>query len=190
MHEMPVEENLIAKSRGAEYHYSIAGAIGEPDAFTELLNCLRFATQEDIIYLHINSPGGKLYTAVQIIHAIKDCACLVVGCAEGMVASGASMIFFSCTGLYVQPYCTFIIHDGSSGNVGKVNENLISAHADAKMLSSVYNDVYSPWLTKKEINKVLKGQDLYLTSDQVDKRINKVLEADNDNQEGDEIGQE
>lgn len=172
-----VEEQLVAQSRGTDYHYYLNKELSEPADYVELLSCLKFGAEDDQIFLHINCPGGCLHTTIQIVNAIRDTQATVIAVAEGLVASGASLIFFSCPAMIINKYTTFMLHDGAGGGGGKINENLIAAQHVSNVLKEMYHDIYYPFLSKKEISRILRGQDLYLTSKQVEDRIEKILET-------------
>lgn len=167
--------NVKVEVNGMTYHLYITGVITQPEDFMEEIHILTTAQPNDVIYIHLNTPGGSLPTTINIIQAIRDSQATVVACADGEVSSGGSLIFFSCPNMKVGDYCHFLIHDGSTGNYGKLSENIMAAQHESRLLKKVYEDVYYPFLTKKEISNVLKGQDLYLMSEDLDKRIERAI---------------
>ena len=48
--------------------YYLCGELQDPQYYTELFYTLRTAAETDLIYLHINSPGGDFNTGLQIIN--------------------------------------------------------------------------------------------------------------------------
>ena len=44
--------------------YYICGELKEPQYYTELFYTLRTASETDLIYLHLNSPGGDFNTGL------------------------------------------------------------------------------------------------------------------------------
>ena len=170
-----------------EIHHSIKGTVGDSD-LSGLLTDLREGQPTDVIYLHINTLGGSLDTCLEVIHGIETTQATVIGVAEGAVVSAGSIIFFACHGFIVNPLAYFMIHDGSTGAIGKINENLKSAQFDDKHTKMLYKKVYGGFFTKKEIKKVLAGEDMYLLADEVTERIRKVLE-ENNNSDKDSSGE-
>lgn len=160
------------------YHYNIHGPVGDVEEYSDLLDLLRYVGENDVVYLHLNTPGGYIDTTVDLVHRIKSCQATVVGCADGMVASAGSILFFACNGWEVGEFAQFMLHDGSDGHVGKTNENVVSAKASASRLSSLYRQIYGPFFKGSEIKKVLSGQDLYLTCDEVVGRLEKASEKE------------
>lgn len=161
---------------GVEHHFHLDFEIGEPEDFHDFFTILRQAGKEDIVFLHINSIGGRVTTCIQVLHAINTTEATVVGCAEGDVASCAAFLFFACHAFQVADHCTFLIHNGTGGYMGKPNDNMAQAIAHKKQVKSIIRDTAGPFLTKKELKEVLQGRELYLTSKDVTKRINKVIE--------------
>jgi len=175
---MESESNLRVSPKGIDYHFYLTGEIQEPEAYTDMFDVMSKASPEDTVFLHINTPGGYLYTAIQIIHSIKTCPAAVVGCADGEVSSAGSLIFFGCDGFIVGDYSSFLLHDGSEGIGGKANENVKAAKATAKLLKIVSRDVYGRFFAKKEIKKILAGEDMYLFAEDVAERIEKATKEE------------
>ena len=164
------------QATGITSHFYIHGQIEGSEDYVELLHTLYNATDRDIIILHLNTPGGYLVTAVEIIHAIAQCEGHVVGSADGLVASAGSLIFFACHQFILGEFCEVMLHDGSGGSYGKFNENLKSAEFTSKRLSHIYHTVYGRFLEKDVVQGVLDGKDLYLTATDVEKLIDKAIE--------------
>lgn len=166
-----------AKPLAIEYHFRVYGEIGEVENYIELMETLDSATELDHIYIHINTPGGNLYTAIPLVQAMRDSLASVVTVAEGEVKSAGSIILFAGEYIQVNPHCSFLLHDGSSGEIGKINENAKSANHVSEVIKGLYLDVYQPYFTEEEIVDVLSGKDLYLTSSEVSVRIEAVLNS-------------
>lgn len=157
-------------------HFYINDVIAEPDDYIDLIDALYQGQPNQTIYIHLNTPGGSLGIAMQIINAIRASEATVVGIADGQVASAGSLLLFACPNIGVQPLSYVMMHDGSEGVGGKINENLKQAQFSDKLLRKICHDVYGPFFSKKEIDAVLEGKDLYLTSDEIEERIVKAKE--------------
>lgn len=161
---------------GVEHHFHLDFVIEEPEDFHDFFTILRQAGKEDIVFLHINSPGGRVHTCTQIIHAINTTEATVVGCAEGDVASCAAFIFFSCHVFQVAEHSQFLIHNGEGGYVGKPSDTMSHSVAHNALVKSIVKETSGLFLTKRELKDVLKGRELYLSSKSVTNRINKAIE--------------
>jgi ATP-dependent Clp protease protease subunit len=74
------------------------------------------------IWLHINSPGGDLFTAFAIADQIMQLKTPVYSIAEGLVASAATIVSVVCPKRYVQPNTYMLIHQFRSWFWGKHEE--------------------------------------------------------------------
>lgn len=170
------KDYMRAQANVITYHFYIHGEIGDSEEYVDLLDTLYTASESDIIMLHLNTPGGYLNTAVEIIHAIAQSSGTVITCADGQVASAGSLIFFAGHQFIIGEFCEVMLHDGSGGNIGKINENLKSAQFTAERLSHIYHTVYGRFFSEEEVEDVLNGKDLYLNSEAVEKLIQNKLE--------------
>jgi len=170
------KDYVRANPIGITYHFFIHGEIGDSEEYVDLLDTMYSATGNDIIILHLNTPGGYLNTAVEIVHAIAQTEATVVGSADGQVASAGSLLFFACHSFLLGEFCEVMLHDGSGGAIGKINENLKSAEFTSKRLSHIYHTIYGRFFSQEQVDNVLDGKDLYLTAGDVEKLIEAALE--------------
>lgn len=165
------------------YHFYIHGEIGDSEEYVDLLDTLYTSGETDVIMIHLNTPGGYLNTAVEIIHAIAQCKATVITCADGQVASAGSLIFFAGHTFLIGEFCEVMLHDGSGGNIGKINENLKSAQFTADRLAHIYHTVYGRFFSPVEVEEILNGKDLYLNSSEVEAIIEAYIEKQGEEEE-------
>lgn len=161
-----------------DYHFYINGMIEEAEDYLELIDTLFRAKGTETIYIHLNTPGGSLTTTMQILNAMRASEATVVTIADGEVASAGSLILFTGQHVGVHDFSYVMMHDGSSGNVGKFNENVKAAMFNSQLLRKIYEEVYSPFFSKEEINAVLDGKDMWLTAEEVTERLAKKVEQE------------
>lgn len=169
--------SCVAVPQGTTYHFDLDCDIGFPDQFSDFFTILRQASPDDVVFIHINSPGGSLDTTVQILHSIKQTSATVVTSAEGMVASGAAIIFFSGDAFQVADHCEFLIHTASSGSGGKISDTLSSVNFQVKRIKKLYEDVLGGFLLEEELDWIARGEEFYLNSEEVVERITLFAEA-------------
>ena len=160
------------------YHFYITSEIGDVEHFLELIHTLKTAEPHDTVFIYLNTPGGNLRTTIQLITAMRQTNATIITCLEGEVSSAGTMIFLTGHKYLVNPNCSFMIHNYSGGILGKGQE--IAAHAKfiEKYSRSLLNDIYNDFLTENEIEEVLEGRDIWLTSEQVIERLgNKVKDT-------------
>lgn len=155
-------------------HFYITGPIDDEEDYIDLIDALYNGKPNETIIIHLNTPGGHLDIALQIINAIKVSDAEVITLADGQVASAGSLILFASSQIAIQPYSYVMIHDGSGGPAGKFNENLKQAQFTNKLLTKLYKDIYIPFLSEEEVNQVLEGKDIWMMADELNERIKKI----------------
>jgi ATP-dependent protease ClpP protease subunit len=176
------KDYMRVQAIGITYHFYVHGQIGDSEDYVDLLDTLYTATYSDVVMIHLNTPGGYLNTAVEMIHAMAQCQATVITCADGQVASAGSLIFFAGESMILGEFCEVMLHDGSGGNIGKINENLKSAEFTAQRLSHIYHKIYGKFFEHEEIEAILNGQDLYLNAEEVECIVDRYLEKINKEQ--------
>ena len=129
---------------------------------------MRTATENDAIVIHINSPGGEMFSAIQIMRAMSESPATIIASVEGMCAEVCE----------ISDHSHFMFHTYSSGNWGKGHEQLEQTLADDKWARNLFTSVYKNFLTATEITDVVKGRDLWMDSKEVSKRLearNKIV---------------
>jgi len=153
----------------------ISDSIESPANYAKLCFLLDSATEEDTFVININSPGGNLDSAFQIRDSIitSKAATKIVKLA-GVVASAATIIALAGDKLYVAPHTQFMVHNYSSGTQGKGHELIAYINFNDKSIREALFEIYLGFLTKGEIDKVIKGEDMWFTADEVEKRFAKL----------------
>ena len=174
----PLAKKKDVKTGDGTIKIYLNGPIPGPDNndIVEAIEAMRDAEMSKHVYLYINTTGGSLDTTKQIIHAIKDSDATVVGIADGEVASGGSLIFFSCDGMVFNPYASFLLHDAHGGAIGKVSDNIASIKHTSDDLRRLYTDIYGPFFSEEEIEEVLNGREFYLSSEEAEERVKQYAE--------------
>ena len=96
----------------------ITGPIEDNVKYLMLLEILELVSENDQVYLFIDSPGGMVSTGAVIASAIDNCKAKVVGIARGFCASAASLIWSACHVNIASPLAVFLYHMSSHFDVG------------------------------------------------------------------------
>lgn len=154
------------------HHFYITKEIGDVEPFLDMINVLKTAEPHDTIFISLNTPGGKLHTAVQIISAIRQSQATVITSLEGFVASAGTLIFLAGHKYIVNPNCTFMLHNYSHGPLGKGNEVALQVRHMEEYFKKLARDLYSNFLTPSEIEELINGKDFWMESEEVLARLN------------------
>jgi len=160
-----------------QVHFYISKEIGEPDEYAEMLHRMNMATQADIIFIHLNTPGGNLDAGVQIINAMKNCDAKVVTILEGMAYSLGTLIFLAGDEMIVNDHCMMMFHTFKGGAEGKGNEILVQATATVKWFALFAKKIYVPFLTEDEFAQLISGSDFWMHSTEIRRRLNKMIKV-------------
>lgn len=152
-------------------HYYLVGEIRGAYDHIELLDALNTASSNDKIYIHINSPGGCVNTAIQIMASIQRCEGHVATIIEGEAASAASMIFLAGHSMSIAPHSCMMIHTWSSGSFGKSQELVSDIMFSKDRFERMFVDVYQEFLSEDELSNIAKGMDMYLDEQQIIARL-------------------
>lgn len=155
------------------YEYYLNGVIGEADQYIELVDALRSALPTDEFVIRINSVGGSLSTAMMIVNAIQESQAHVVGYIEHTAASAATLIFLNCHSWGVADDADMMMHTSSSFYGGKEHEQFAYVAFSRKKIHKMLRKYYTGFLSDTEIDSVLKGEDIYLDSEEILERLEK-----------------
>ena len=169
-------KDYFLKPSGATHEFYLTGTIGRPEEYTSWFNTMRHAGPDDYIVLYINSHGGDMFTAIQLLNCMADTQATVVGRIEGACMSAATMIFLSCDRFMLGPNSMFMIHNYSGGTIGKGGEMYDNITFERRWSKKLFKEIYEDFLTQKEIANVLDGKDLWLTTEEVHDRLVKRKE--------------
>lgn len=159
--------------------YYLCGEIREPQYYTELFYTLRSASETDLVYIHINSSGGDFNTGLQIINNMFSSNARVVTILEARAYSMAALIFLSGDELIVHDNCQLMFHIYSGIFAGKGNEQQAEVAAVGNWFEKVMSRLCSPFLTDTEIANILKGSDVWMDSDEIRRRLQRLQRAKN-----------
>lgn len=160
------------RNQGRVLDFYILGEIEEPQEYAEWFDTIRNCAPTDVVRLHFNSSGGDLFTAIQFMRILRECQGITIASAEGACMSAATLIFLACDTFEVSAHTSFMIHNYSGGAFGKGQEMMDQLTFESKWAETLFKDAYADFLSPEEILAILKGQDLWLSADNVVQRLN------------------
>jgi len=132
--------------------------------------CLQTKRQMNLkkvpIYLHINSYGGCIFSALNAIDYIEACSVPVYTIIEGSTASAGTLISVCGKKRFIRPNAHMLIHQLSSecwGKMSELEDEFSNLKAIMSKLKTIYKDHTA--IPKNELKRLLK-HDLWLNSDQ------------------------
>lgn len=158
-------------SKNKKHEFYLVDGITDAGEYVEWCDKIRHAPETDEIHIYINSYGGYLFTAIQLVNSIQKSKAKVIAHVEGACLSAATIIFLSADEQDIHPLSTFMIHDYSGGSFGKGGEMFDQISFERKWSETVFRESYRDFLTKDEIKTVLNGKDFWMNAEEVKKRL-------------------
>lgn len=149
--------------------------VKEPDFYSDLFYQLANCTENDVFEFNINSHGGLEETAIQLYNAITGSRAQTVGIVSGYCCSAGTIILLACNVWQIPTNSKVMVHSTSGGIAGKAHETRAMSDFDARWLDEFFKDVYTGFLSKKEIQEVLEGKDMWFTGRETAERLQKYM---------------
>lgn len=157
--------------------FYLSGVIEQSSLYNELFYTLRSAAESDLVYLHLNTSGGDFDTGLQIINNMRASAAHVVTVLEARAYSMGAFIFLAGDELLVHDNCQLLFHSYSGFFTGKGSEQQAQATAVASWFGKFMERSCQPFLNPREIKGILKGNDLWMDSDEIRRRLSRMQHA-------------
>jgi ATP-dependent protease ClpP protease subunit len=165
------DERTFHKQMVNIHEFYLSGEIESPENYISWFDTIRYASENDVIKININSGGGDVYTSIQFMRVLQETAASIVISVEGLCASAATMIMLCGESFEISDHSTFMIHNYSGGAVGKGGEMLDQLSHERKWSEKLLREVYKDFLTDEEIKSVLDNKDIWMDGDEVIKRL-------------------
>lgn len=156
-------------------HFYISKTIGEAEGFTDMVHRIAAAGANDVIFIHLNTPGGHLDTGVQLINAMRNSQAKIVTVLEATAYSLGTLIFLSGDEMVVNEHCMMMFHNFNGGLIGKGNELVSELEATVKWFAALAADIYIPFLTRDEFERIVRGEDMWMQSPEIKIRLERAV---------------
>jgi len=175
--ESLVSDNSYRKTAATVHEFYLSGEIGEASEYVDWFDTIRNCGASDTVKTYINSPGGDLYTTLQFLRVMGECEGTIITSVEGACMSAATMIFLHGHQHEVTPHSLFMFHNYSAGVFGKGGEMFDQLTFEREWSRKFMTEVYDNFLTPDEIQSMLNNRDIWMTSEEVATRLQKLYKA-------------
>ena len=152
--------------------FYLSGDVKQPAEYVQWFETIRNASENDVVMIHINSCGGDLFTAVQFMRVFNESKANIVASVEGTCMSAATVIFLSAKHWEITKHSMFMFHNYASVAIGKGGEMYDNIIHERKWSETLWRDIYDGFLTENEIKTILDSKDIWMTGEEVTKRLN------------------
>jgi len=158
---------------GCVREYYLSDEIGPPAEYVNWFHEIRNCRNTDTINIHINCPGGNLFTTIQFLQAMADTQARIVVSVEGACMSAATLIFLAADECMITNHSMFLFHNYSAGTAGKGGEMYHGMVHERKWSTELFESMYTGFLTDSEIIDMTNDKDIWLDANQVLERLEK-----------------
>ena len=159
------------KPLGLLHTFYISGVIEDAKEYNDWFDTIRNAGESDVIKLHINSPGGDLFTAIQFMRVLGETNATVISSVEGACMSAATMLFMSAHQYEISEHSMFMFHNYSGIAIGKGGEMYDNITHERKWSEKIMRTIYKDFLTEDEIKAILENKDIWMEGEEVLRRL-------------------
>ena len=146
--------NLVKNDEEKSAELILYGSIGSDEYWDDISDK---AFKQDIenlgdienITLHINSPGGSVFSAVAIANTLKNHKAKITANIDGLAASAATIITSACDIVKMPKNALFMVHNPITFAYGNNQE----MQKTVKMLDKVKNSIIETYLNKTKTDK-------------------------------------
>ena len=158
---------------GCIREYYLSDEIGPPSEYIGWFHEIRNCRNTDAIKIHINCPGGNLFTTIQFLQALQETEAHIIVSVEGACMSAATLIFLAGHEYFITDHSMFLFHNYSAGTAGKGGEMYHGMVHERKWSTNLFQDMYTDFLTSEEIADMTNDKDIWLDAKEVLERLEK-----------------
>jgi ATP-dependent protease ClpP protease subunit len=181
MRDKPNKDIVYVTPRAYEFTYYLSDCVQDTHEYHDLLQTLDNAGENDLIRIVINNYGGEVGTTTQLVSHIRESKAIVVGHISGNAFSAAGVIWLACHQQEVSDHCMLMIHSSVGFAEGKYVDMAAYIKAANRRTELLYKDIFEFFLTEEEIDKVLRGEEVWMLADEIVERLEnrqKLFEAE------------
>lgn len=146
--------NLVKNEEEKTAELILYGSIGSDEYWDDISDKVFKQDIENLgdvenIILHINSPGGSVFSAVAIANTLKNHKAKVTANIDGLAASAATIITSACDTVRMPKNALFMIHNPITFAYGNNQE----MQKTVEMLDKVKNSIIETYLSKTKADK-------------------------------------
>jgi len=161
----------------------LKSVLEHPEEMVSFIEILSVFSENDQVEIHVNTPGGAVYSLDSLLHAMRKCEAHIHGICTGEVASAGTWVALNCDSIEVSPDVVFLFHSATYGVGGKQEDVRQRVEFETKHLRKFIETHYEHFFTSEEIDKIINEKhEWYMDADEFLERYerrNTLREADN-----------
>lgn len=155
------------------YEFYISGEIEEPECYIDVFDLIRHARHNDTVKIYLNSTGGSLFTGIQFLRVLMETDATVIVSIEGAAMSAATLLFLAADSVEITSHSSIMLHDYSGSVWGKGGDLHRQVQHERRWTESLFREIYEDFLSPTELDSIMDGKEIWLTSDETQERLQK-----------------
>lgn len=139
--------------------------VSHEEDIDRICQSLRSYAETDHVVMYLANYGGSCHAGQRLINAMADCRAPITVIVDAPCYSMGALLALAGSSLIMHQSTFLMFHNYSSRTGGKGGELLEGIkNTDGWLKDQQYSTCY-PFLTKAEISKITKDQDIYIAHD-------------------------
>jgi len=143
------------------FNIFIYGGIEDAEQFIPAIEAMQVADENDLVMVHLSTPGGDIDATDTFLHAYDQCRARVVFNASGGVHSAGTLILMYADEVIFSEGFNALVHNGSVGHGGKYSEWRAASDHVRKHMEEMFWKTYRGFMSDEEISQMLEGKDFW-----------------------------
>lgn len=162
-YEAPKEYNVgFIPHKSGKYRIEIDACIEDVSQFSTAIQVLDIAREDDEVEIHLQSPGGNVDACGAFLHSMQKCPAQIHIIASGGCHSAATHILLMADSFELAENFNSLIHNGSAGAGGNINEYHAKSDFDKTFIRNHYWSIYEGFLSRQEFDDMMDGKNIWL----------------------------
>lgn len=145
--------------------------IEEPSKYRDETQVLLNASPEDDITIVINSGGGRVDTALQLVEAMQYSPANITAVVTGDCMSAATLLALTAQQVIVLDSSSFMCHQAHYGYADGASRLKDFVSYNHTRLDKLIDKFYTGFLTKKEIDELKGGKEFWFDAEEARERF-------------------
>lgn len=162
-YDEPKEYNVgFFPHKSGTYRIEIDAQIDDVSQFSTAIQVLGLAKEDDDVEIHLQCNGGNVDASGAFLHAMNKCEAQIHIVASGGCHSAATHILLLADSFELAENFNSLLHNGSAGSVGNINEYHAKSDFDKEFIRRQYWQIYEGFLSEKEFSDMMDGKNIWL----------------------------
>jgi len=170
-------EIFIIKPKSSSMSIYFYDEIYPANQYRKLIEEIGNLGEDDEINMHFACDGGVVSGMTAIINALNRSPALIRSHLDSHAYSAAAIMFLCAQEWVVSPGTSLMFHNYSGGLEGKGHELGSALNHQNSLFRGIYDLYCADFLTKKEIDDIFAGMDLYISADDIKVRLDGLVKA-------------